>query len=595
MKFWNNKVASLVISGILLFGGNVEARQPVTAISNDQNPVADSTITMMQPVTAGKGNIIGGFLGKALNLPKTVKIGDYGFLVFGLSADAMQVTPIEGNSYHTTAVLPYMLDSKEMRDSLKLRRTARQIRFQVLKDAINKAESLNAEQKKSILDFLSQSVGSPIVLMGKSPFPKTMASPGPCMMPMGAEMVDAKSGARLGIETSMICVLDIESDGKKLFSVEDALTNDTLDLVIAHENAHAIQFDMYGKLFQKIQRTSANGHDAPIITDLGLAYVEGWAEAFEAVYGPSNPKLKEKDRKKYNISEFLFGRQDPIRRDSYVWAAQTGKKTGVLKNGLQLMSTEGVLAGHFYDILTSRAINAPFEKCIQTMLTSPMNFVEFVKNYVQLFPEDKKVIYRIMLENSHYVIMDKDATKAYFDYYQSKLGYVQKKIAKDAFDKQKAEYKKYTEGLFAKAMEGTDIFANVGPQMWFAGKINLTALKKEASEAKQFMAKALGKKDEFYEFRLDLNTATADMFRMIGFAEADAAKLVSSRDQEGFFKGGNPVSLIKKIVGDERFAKYNAVLNLAPYDHNKADIIAQAEEQSLALWPEDIAKLTSSR
>jgi len=126
--------------------------------------------------------------------------------------------------------------------------------------------------------------------------------------------------------------------------------------------------------------------------------------------------------------------------------------------------------------------------------------------------------------------------------------------------------------------------------MWFAGKINLTQMKKEASAAKKYLATAFGKKDEFYEFRLDLNTATVEMFRMIGFAEADAAKLVKAREEKGFFKG-NPVSIIKNTVGDERFAKYNAVLNLTPYDHTKADAIAQYKEQSLALWPEDIAKL----
>ena len=131
-------------------------------------------------------------------------------------------------------------------------------------------------------------------------------------------MVEDKSGKRTGIETSMICVLDIGDGKETIFSIKDALNNDTLALVVAHENAHAIQCDMYGKLFQKIQRTSTNGHDVPIITVLGLAYVEGWAEAFEAVYGPANPKLKEKDRKKYNISEFLYSRQDPIRRDRYL-------------------------------------------------------------------------------------------------------------------------------------------------------------------------------------------------------------------------------------------------------------------------------------
>ncbi len=589
MKFRLKKVFVVLFTAATLFSGAASARPPVTAISGDQNPI-DGALVIMDPVTVGKNNIIGGFIGKTLNIPKQVKIDDTGFLVFSLAADAMQVTPADAKGYHKKTVLPYLTDSKEMKDSLKLRRTARQIRFQVLKDAINKADNLNAEQKKNVLNFLSQSVGSPMVVMAKSPLPSFMPSPGPCMIPMGAEMVENKTGKRLGIETSMICILDIEADGETLFSVNNALNNDTLDLVVAHENAHAIMFDMYGKLFQKIQRTSSNGHDAPIITDVGLAYVEGWAEAFEAVYGPSNPKLAEKDRTKYNISEFLYARQDPIRRDRYVWASNVGKKTGILKNGLQLVSTEGVIAGHFYDILTSRAINAPFEKCINTMLTAPMNFMEFVQNYVKLFPEDKKVVYRILLENSHYVTMHENAAESYKNFYEFKVAYTQKKISKADFDKARSQYKAYTEGLFAEAMKTDKIFANVGPQMWFAGKINLTQMQKETSKAKRVMAKSFGKKDKFYEFRLDLNTATVEMFRMIGFAEADAAKLVKAREEKGFFKG-NPVSIIKSVVGDERFAKYNAVLNLTPYDHSKADAIAQYKEQSLALWPEDIAKM----
>lgn len=591
MIITHKRALHLALAVFMLFSGSVSARPPVTNLSTDPNPLGDKPLVMMEPVTTGKGNIIGNFLGKALNLPKTVKIANAGFLLFGLSADAIQVTPAPEKSFHVKKVYPYLLKSKEMQDILKLRRTARQIRYQALKNTVNKANELSNEQKTDINNFMSQSVGSPIILMGKSPLPRFMPSPGPCMIPLGGEMVENKSGKRLGIETSMICILDI-GDGKDvIFSIENAMNNDTLDLVVAHETAHAIHFDMYGKLFQKIQRTSTNGHDAPIISDIGLAYVEGWAEAFEAVYGPANLKLAEKDRKKYNISEFLYGRQDPIRRDRYVWASHTGKKTGVLKNGLQLMSTEGVIAGHIYDILTSRAINAPFEKIMQTMLTTPMNFVEFVNNFVKLFPEDKKVIYRIVLENSHYVTMDAQAAEAYRNFYESKVAYTQKKMNKADFVKVKNDYKAYTEALFAKAMKSDGIFANVGPQLWFAGKINLSNIKREPSPAKKLIARAFGKKDKFYEFRLDLNTVTVDMLRMIGFAEADASKIVAERDKTGFFKSGNPVNMIKKTVGEERFSKYNAVLNLAPYDHSKADIIKQYKEQSLVLWPEDIAKL----
>jgi hypothetical protein len=564
------------------------ARQPVTELSGDNSVLGDKAIFMAEPLTVGKGNIIGGFIGKTLNIPKSVKLKDFGFLAFSLSNEAVQVLP---SKIGQKDLLPYFLKSKELKDSLKLRRTARQIRFQYFKEALKDTNQLSAQQKKDLLAFLSQSVGSPLVLMAKSPLPAFMSSPGPCMIPMGAEIVQDKSGKRLGIETSMICVLDIEANGQKLFSIKDAMQNDTLDLVVAHENAHAIQFDLYGKLFQKIQRVSTNGHDAPIITDCGLAYVEGWAEAFEAVYGPANPKLKEKDRKKYNISEFLYGRQDPIRRGRYVWAELSRKKTGILKNGLQLMSTEGVIAGIFYDLLTNRAINAPYEKCVHTMISNPMNFMEFVETFVKLFPEDKRVVYRILLENTHYVTLHPKAAEGYRNYYKHKVAYTQKKVSKADFYKAKNAYKAYTEALFKKAIQNDRIFANVGPQMWFEGKINLTKLKEKTSKAKKVMASLFGKKDEYYTFRLDLNTLTADMLRTIGMAEADAAKIVTAREEAGFLKG-NPVTVLKKILGADRFNKYNAVLNLSVYNHNKADIIEDYKEQSLALWPEDIAKLT---
>ncbi len=569
------------------------SKTPVTAISTDNTPVNDS-IVMMKPVNMGKGHIISGFLGKMLNLPKTVKISDAGFLAFGLSEDAIQVIPSETKGFHFKSVLPYLQNSLEMQDSLKLRRTARQIRYQYLKDQVNNNKDLTDEQKESINNFLSQSVGSPLVVLSKSPLPRFMSSPGPCMIPMGAEMVDSKTDERKGVETSVICILDIKSGDEVLFSVEDALNNDTLDLVIAHENGHAIQFDMYGKLFQAIQRTSSNGHDAPYITDIGLAFVEGWAEAFEAVYGPANPKLAEKDRSKYNISEFLYSRQDPIRRNRYVWVTNTGEKIGELKNGLQLMSTEGVVAGFFYDILTSKAITAPFDKCVRTMLETPMNFMEFIETYVKLFPEDKKVIYRIILESSHYVTMHENAYESYKNYYAFVKAYKQKKIEKEDFLEAKKAYKEYTEALFAEAMQNNNIFDNVGPQMWFSGKIDLTTLHKRPSRTKEIMAEAVGKTDKFYEFRLDLNTASKDMLRQIGFSVEDSKLLVNQRTKVNFFKG-NPIDVMKKILGEECFKKYDSVLHLAPYDHTKSDEVKQSEEQTMVLWPEDLAKMRQYR
>lgn len=580
-----NFLCLLTVFGLLTTGAF--ARAPKTQLSNDPEGLSDKPLSLVNPVTMGEGKLIKGFLGKALNLPKQVKQNDFGFLFFSLQTEAFQGTPADPKSYHSKVVLPYLLKSKEMRDSLKLRRTARQIRYQALKSEIDKVPNFTKEQKAQFKNYLSQSIGSSLVLLANSPLPAFVPKPGPCMMPIGVEVLD-NEGKRVGIETSAICVLDIKSGGQTLFSVKQALENDTLDLVLCHENAHAIHFDMYGKLFQKIQRTSTNGHDAPYITDVGLAYVEGWAEAFEAVYGPANPKLKEKDRKKYNISEFLYGRQDPIRRDRYVWNGDYKKRTGEMKNGLQLMSTEGVVAGLFYDILTSRAINAPYEKCIQTMLSTPMNFMEFVKNYVAMFPEDKKVVYRILLEDTNYVTMDKKAAVGYQNYYQYKKAFVQKKVTKEQYVKAKDQYKAYTEALFKKAMKSDNIFANVGPQMWFEGKVKLD---QPAKGLKGFFANKFGKKDKFWTFRMDLNTVTNKMLANIGLPAEDIEKILTSRKADGSFTG-NPISVLRKLLGDEKFDRYNKVLNLTPYNHEKADMVAQYKEQALTLWPEDMEKMS---
>ena len=584
-----NRFTKTFLSAFLfssLVAGAVFAKAPTTEISGDSDPLKDDSIAICAPLTKGKG-FITGTLGKMLNIPKTVKIDDIGFLMNALSVEAIQATFGNPKGFTVTEVLPYLKKSKEMEDSLKLRRTARQIKFQTVQTMLKKVDKLTEDQKKAIVNFLSQQVGAPLIVLEKSPLPSFMPTPGPCMIPIGIEVVDGKSERRVGLETSAICVLDIEANGEKLFSVQDSLNNDTLDIVLCHENGHAIMFDMYGKAFAAIQRISTNGHDAPYITDLGLGYIEGWAEAFEAVYGPANPKLKEKDRKKYNISEFLFGRQDPIRRDRYIWAKYMGQKTGVLKNGLQLMCTEGVVAGQLYDILTNRAITGAFEKSVTTMLMlQPSNYPEFIAGFVKLFPDDKKVMYRIVLEGMNYVPMSNDAAKLYHAYYQAKLAFVQKKGEKEALNKAKEAFTSFKEDLFKKAMDGANIFANVGPEMWFSGVLN--AEKKGVPEVKTLVAKAFGQDKNAMPFNLDLNTVTAKMLVAIGFASEDADRVIQARQEKGFFTG-NPLSTLKSLVGNEKFAAVQEKSQLKPYQPKQA---AVADNQAKALWPEDLEKCT---
>jgi len=566
--------------------GILDARQLPTTISTDSDPLKDDAIVMVSPITKGKGNFLTNVLGKALNLAKTVKIDEVGFLFNALSMEAMQGVQGDPKSYHTKEVLPYLLKSKEVQDSLKLRLTARQIKYQTISEYLKKTDKLTDEQKKNILSFLSQMVGSPLIILDKSPLPSFMPQPGPCMIPIGVELLDAKTSARKALEISAICLLNIEADGEKIFSIKEALDNDTLDLVLCHENGHGIMVDMYGKGFAEIQRVSTNGHDAPYITDLGLAYIEGWAEAFEAVYGPANLKLKEKDRKKYNISEFLFGRQDPIRRDRYIWAKYFGKKTGIAKNGLQLMSTEGVIAGQFYDILTSRAINAPFEKCVTVMLVAqPQDYMQFIKNYLQIFPDDKKVLSRIVLEGMNYITMNHDAAALYHAQYQARVSYFQKKGSKEAFLKARNAFNAFKEDLFNKAMDGAELFANVGPQMWFSGVLKLDK-KHSALNIKARIAKKLGQDTDVMPFNLDLNTVTTKMLVAIGVPLEDAEKLVAARATKGFFTG-DPLTVLATSLGSEKYKTLQAACQLKNYSPQQA---AVPDNQAKALWPEDVEK-----
>jgi len=72
-----------------LFACAADARTAPTTVSTDNDPLHDDAFTICTPVTTGSG-IITGTLGKMLNIPKTVKINDVGFLFNALGMDAIQ-------------------------------------------------------------------------------------------------------------------------------------------------------------------------------------------------------------------------------------------------------------------------------------------------------------------------------------------------------------------------------------------------------------------------------------------------------------------------------------------------------------------------
>lgn len=432
-------------------------------------------------------------------------------------------------------ILKYFATSPEVLDSMKLRYIAREVKLGYLSklkaDGPEGAQGLKITDK--YLKWYKQNMYTPIPLLIDVGF-----GSGPAMGPIPCGMKGEKQVGEIfkkvfGTNELFFSTIMLIEDIKDAFDVSAAITNDTLDLVFCHENAHGIMFDMYGNFMDRVQKLSNVGHDSAIISDRGLAYIEGWAEAFEALYGPTNPllKLKPAEREKYRISEFLFGRQDPIRRQRYIWA-DLKTKTGLLKNGNQILGTEGVIAGVFYDILTHRTLKDSFRKAVSTMYYyRPVDMADFLRGWVKLYPADQRVLLRIFLENTNYATASNEARKLYHDYYQAKLQYVKKQIPKEKFLPLKKAWESHKEQIFVDVTKDMrKLTANVGADLW----LEVTT-------------------GDYKGLHVDLNNATGGMLiHLLGLEEADALKLMQVRSAQGYLKGSDPLKALATVIGEAK-------------------------------------------
>ncbi len=499
--------ALLVVAAIALVAGAAFAKKPTTYLAPQyQVPLSpENAFISVAPAANAQGQ------------PESVSITNEFEKLEVARPSGFKVVPFEGAGEYAKEAIPYLLKSEEMLDSAKLRVIARMIKYDLIKKSGN----------EKYAEFYKQYVNSPIAcFVGLSLGTGPACGQIPAYLPL-------KDGKNFFFST-----LTIIEDIPKLFLVTDAIKNDTFDLVVAHENAHGIMFDMYGSQMGVVEKKSNMGHDGPVISDRGLAYIEGWAEAFEALYGPTNPllKLKEEEREKYRISEFLFTRQDPVRRDRYIWQT-TKKKTGILKNGLQIVSTEGAVAGVFYDILTSRAIKDPFIKSISVMYSHrPKDFIGFLKGWVKDFPEDKRVLYRIFLEGTTYATVSNKARGLYHDYYQAKLKYVQKKMDQKEFYPIKEKWTSYKEELFNTVMQQDNIDANIGPDLWM--KVGVIP----------------GAPDH-KDLNVNLSTVTPGLLanlQLNGLTDEDVIKMIQAREAMGVLPFKTASEALKNFLGEQK-------------------------------------------
>ncbi|GAB4280656.1 MAG: hypothetical protein Kow0029_25330 [Candidatus Rifleibacteriota bacterium] len=223
--------------------------------------------------------------------------------------------------------------------------------------------------------------------------------------------------------------------------------------VMAHEIGHMIMDQLYET--PNYPKTNYYGsHSKNSVTDEGFALSEGWAEAIEALstkqyHNTDNASWRIKTHKNIAENKYIFKNM----------GVTSGPNDGILKDGTAMLSTEGVNASLFYDVLNSGRIQAPYSKIVKVFETSkPQTYREFVSSYIQQFPEDRSQIIRQFLENTKYATVDSTAVAKYKDLHDARQAYLNatdpssKARLKALYDAKEAEYNQWKDRLYKTAV-----------------------------------------------------------------------------------------------------------------------------------------------
>ncbi|MGM0600066.1 MAG: sulfite exporter TauE/SafE family protein [Candidatus Rifleibacteriota bacterium] len=223
--------------------------------------------------------------------------------------------------------------------------------------------------------------------------------------------------------------------------------------VMSHEVGHMIMDQLYER--PNYPKTNYyGGHSKNSVTDEGFAISEGWAEAIEALstknyHGMESPPWRIKTHKNIAENKYIFENM----------GVTSGPNDGILKSGQAMMSTEGVNASLFYDVLNSNRIQAPYEKVVKVFEQSkPQTYREFVDSYINKYPEDRSQMIKQFLENTKYTTIDTTAKVKYKQVHDAKQAYINatdpnsKAQLKSEYQNKLTEYNQWKNQLYKKAV-----------------------------------------------------------------------------------------------------------------------------------------------
>jgi len=459
---------------------------------------APSAWTLEQPLVVGRIEIFQG-------QPATTVSGDHLSAYLDEETKGFRVLPLAGGDGEDPLAV-YLRRSPEIRQALAWLRTAREIAWRYAdRPEFWRDRPQTAALEPLLRKALAARLTEPLVVVREGP--------GSLCALLHPAVLYEKAGDSYGRTLHSLIVV---KDGGPV-TVADGMTSDFLDLIVAHEIGHVIMHSLMGRFMVRLNERRLP-HSTGLPTDPGLALMEGWAEAFEALLGKTARGADDRPLRPGDLPKGIVSRQDPVRRERYIWVGQTRETAGRLVTGSEMMALEGVIAGLFYDLLSSRAIAAPFDKCCEVFaLDRPVSFPDFARAFLRRFPEDRRVFCRILLENTHGAVMSREAGSLYQPQYLAGKAAKTGRGDKTAATAARQAWRTFMEKLTAEAVAGADPFANVGEPVW---------LSKWGS-------------------MVDLNSANRDQLIAFGLAAAVADRIIAERGRIGFFTGN-----ASKIVAD---------------------------------------------
>lgn len=215
-----------------------------------------------------------------------------------------------------------------------------------------------------------------------------------------------------------------------------------------------------------------------------------------------------------------------------------------VKNGSQIIASEGAVAAVFYRIYTSKVFKNrycspefyqpfgvvrqdvnPFQNLYlkvfyalsKTNLQSPRLFTDFIRSYGDCFPEEKEDILKLFLELTHYTTVSTDAASTFGKFYQiGRRGNI------DLFRQGYKDTLAFKEKLLKDVMNGLPLDGAIYPEIWVTGVEEIPPVPWEP---------------ELVPYRFDLNTATEiDLLALAGVDLSMAKKIVRFRESRGGFE-----------------------------------------------------------